>query len=858
MAEITENDELAYENAKAFIKQNMSCGENDYILSISRKGPRFQEVIFNEECDKNEDENDLSTKFKTITEIALPFFFRRCHKNGKRIDQIKVFDDAVYFGTTIEGICAELDAYDKIYMRNTRQSDGKRHVYVAIQTNESKFAKYDSNENIYIHSYNKYNGTAIRNGYGHYFIKRLAKDLRGLKTSLDVEFPIIEFKCAESINTEVFFESVRNEFSADNTYKVKQYNEDVENYTILLNERQGMEFSKLRFYPDKDKGVIRVACIAPWMLPNNMVSIMSLFDNSPSLVKIWEVLVDAHTYLVTNINASNVDHLKTVERDCRKSLISLANYLLSYDILLENKAQIERVFRSAGLSAECKGVKERDLFYLIGDNDLCKRIKSVFDSLWQKAERLPAPYINTDIKRVDYTVFEDSNYHDPAEKELFLQNNIKLLSKCRLYQEALSALCYNQTTLIEKWSRRNKEYNHRRLHFGYTFDTIFKYLSENRDEHGQKIDYFDTDTATYKSIHRSIDERVDQSCVVPQYVLDCKTDNWIRVFRPGENEDAHLSHLARYVVFVFKTINDILGMGWVDKSFLNDVLCWVLLKEQLRKEQQDGPTLKDDLGINLVVHEDKFCTEFKGADNKDNKIENILNYLIDMDILSDKGDDTIGISDNLYDEDIRATTTLDKRVEDRIKGYVEDIVLKLGAESISQQNSFLITNYYFHCLNESKAIADIDSFNKKTVNELRTAFKNTGENYQNKESYSLLIWNIYAGLKKYIISLDLLRVSYLKNEDYAKLQIKLWQIKIICELIITAYLANNLTLFRNMVSDNSGIIEINNIYIDLDPTTRDALQKILNEYSDEGDVRKYCYPKIRNFCDNMIDNITSL
>lgn len=849
------DDALLYDSAKKFIKEGLpseldSMGgvEHVGILSLSRKGPRFQDVIF-------DSDNDIN-RYPTITEIALPFFFRKYHKTGKKIPQMMVFDDAVYFGTTIEGICKELEAYEKIY----KSENEEQHVYVAIQTKESKFSEYDSSNRINIHSYNRTNGINIRDGYGHYFIKRLARDLRGLKTSLEVEYPIVKFECAGSINTEDFFNALRNEFSVDNTYKVTHDGGNTENYTVILKERQGMEFSKLRIYPDEGNNVIRIACMAPWMLPNNMMSIMSLFDNSPKLMRIWKELFDAYSYPAVEVKSLNVEALGTIERNSRKSLISLANYLLSYDTLLENKGRIEHVFRAARLSTEFKGVQHRDLFYLIGDDDLCEDIKSAFDDFWQEAKRIPAPYIDTDIKRVDYTVFEDSNYHDPAEKELFLQNNIKLLSKCQLYQEALSALCYNQTTLIEKWSRRNKEYNHRRLHFGYTFDTIFTYLLENRDKNGKKIEYFDTDTALHKSIHRCIDERVDHSCIVPQYILDCKTDNWIRVFRPGENEDAHLSHLARYVVFVLNTISIKLKLGRVDKSLLNKVLCFVLSKEeQLRKEQQDKtPTLKDDLGINLVVHEDLFCAEFKDADNKDNKIEKILDYLIDMDILSDKGDNTIGISDNLYDEDIRATTTLDKRVEDRIKGYVEDIALKFDAESISPQNSFFVMNYYFYRLNKSKTIADIDRFNKTAVDELRDAFENMGRNYQDKESYSNLIWDIYTGLKKYIISLGLLHASYLENEDYAKRQIKLWQMKTICELIITAYLANNLTLFRNMISDNGGIIEINNIYIYLDPATRDALQKILDEYSDERDIRKYCYPEIRNFCDKMIDNITSL
>ena len=44
-------------------------------------------------------------------------------------------------------------------------------------------------------------------------------------------------------------------------------------------------------------------------------------------------------------------------------------------------------------------------------------------------------------------------------------------------------------------------------------------------------------------LHSWIDNRIDNGCIVPQYIVDSASSTWMRVFRPGENEDLLLSHL---------------------------------------------------------------------------------------------------------------------------------------------------------------------------------------------------------------------------------------------------------------------------------------------------------------------------
>ena len=220
-------DSELYTASKQYVKDKFSDyynkSENVLILSVSRKGPKFLERLFG---------RTSSETLNTITEVALPFCMKRL-ASKKKSWCVKVFDDAVYYGTTVEGIIHELEAFEGLYGLEL-----KKELYTAIRAKESH-AHFKQNLNdVEIHSYNDDNNKELRPGYGHYFIRRLEKDLAESDNTLEIEFPIVEFKADGIVDRDKLFYSIEKVFGTSNCYVINH--EGHKNLSVVLTRIAGV------------------------------------------------------------------------------------------------------------------------------------------------------------------------------------------------------------------------------------------------------------------------------------------------------------------------------------------------------------------------------------------------------------------------------------------------------------------------------------------------------------------------------------------------------------------------------------------------------------------------------------------
>ena len=812
------NDSELYVASKNFVIQKLSdCynkTEDVLILSVSRKGPKFLERLFG-----RADNETLNT----ITEVALPFCMKRL-AGIKKNWRIMVFDDAVYYGTTVEGVIHELEAFENLYA-----IESKKELYTAVRAKESHANFKENLNNVTVHSYNDDKSIHLRNGYGHYFIRRLERDLSDSGNTLEIEFPIIEFEADKPVDRDNLFASLIEIYGADKCYIVNHYED--KSLSIELDESEGQSFSKIRVYI-KDT-CIRVVCMTPWILPNEILVMVSLFKDTP-FFGIWLNLMSAYTDPVIGRKRANAYTFMQVDRTIKKSLIIMANYLLSCGQFLTQKGAILEAFLKSEIKARYKGIHTSDLFYLLGDKVLCKEIQDKVNDLWEigvtgNEINLSKPNCKIPTVSLNYQIFEHQNFPEQEEYDLFERHNKDMLGQCKNANEALSALFYNQTALIEKWSRRSEQYDFGRLRFGYTYSSLTKDLSES-GINGDNL-------KLTKRIHQWVDHRIDQACIVPQYIVDYKTNLWCRVFRPGENEDALLSHLTRYVLSVFNSMDQVQRLGWIQKDLFEELLCLSVYNVEELKDSFEFELIPDMVQRKLLFN--------YGIDSSK---RNVLEYLTDMNILK-IDNDMVSVSKELADDDLRLTTTLDYDVEKSIHDKISEI-MGYVAKLKYQQYPFFVTNLYFY---NSDQINDIVNYNKNYLNSLSETV-NMIERGASKQDLSLYIYNNYFSSKKYIVSIEVftnddimtsLFINTREKLQYARELIVMWMIKFLYELIIVTHLHDNFNALKSEL-ETAMSFEAYGYRLEWDEDTLNYFRQLIEQTEEVQEIRNRSLMWVKN------------
>lgn len=326
------------------------------------------------------------------------------------------------------------------------------------------------------------------------------------------------------------------------------------------------------------------------------------------------------------------------------------------------REKVNAIVNDLGI-AECSySIKENNLTYLIGNVSLVAntigRLKVAADS---SLSLDPVLSVKEMTANNDYVL--ESNSLPKDELEVLQNHNLVMISKSQNTEETLSAMFNNLTILIEKWTRGTIYDDNYRLRFGYTMRNLTAFVHRYGQFKIEEPEQFQ------KDLHRWIDNRIDNGCIVPQYIIDSGSSTWMRVFRPGENEDLLLSHLARLVLFIWNQANEILLVQKVNTYTYQSLLSVIIdtFKEYLEKEEMyldfriDGKLLP--------------CIG--------DKTRNIVDYMKDMYILTEEND-FLECSPRLQNKEFKSYTTLSHELEEDIREKIKSLLPK----ELVQDNPF--------------------------------------------------------------------------------------------------------------------------------------------------------------------------
>ena len=627
------SDSTIYSNSlKEMVKhlnEEIHSSETDIVIALSRKGPRMLEYL--------RIYNSLK-EFSFTTEHALPFIFEQISNNRDKKYRIFIVDDAIYFGSTIQNLYNEIKAYIDAY-----QLDNVK-IYAVITAIKATDSKTLSIDNALLLNYK--GNEPLRAGYGHYFVKCLMNDFSKLDNTLEVEFPTIEYDLPSYVDEQIVDEAIKKQYP--DAFRSEQNGESRAKWCIILENGKTSAFNKVRIFISANK--LRFVFMNPHYFNNNEETLAGLMVRQGSPFReMWNEIQL---------------HFKNVELDIRKEFnneirrnrlrtqVILANYILSFNNFLVERDKINAIVGSLGIDENSYSIKENNLTYLIGNVSLVAntigRLKVAADSNLSLD-----PLLSVKEMTVSNDYVLESNSLPKDELEVLLNHNLVMISKSQDTEESLSAMFNNLTILIEKWTRGTIYDDNYRLRFGYTMKNLTAFVHRYGAFKIEEPEKFQTE------LHSWIDNRIDNGCIVPQYIVDSASSTWMRVFRPGENEDLLLSHLARLVLCVWNQANEILQVQKVNTYTYQSLLSVVIdtFREYLEKEESYLQFRID--GKLLPCIGDKY--------------RNIVDYMKDMYILTEEND-FLECSPRLQNKEFKTCTTLSRELEENIRKKIKSLL----------------------------------------------------------------------------------------------------------------------------------------------------------------------------------------
>lgn len=647
------------------LQSTVRSSKTDIVIALSRKGPRLLEF--------------LTKKYRLkpmtiVTEHALPFIFERISKDEENYYRLFIVDDAIYFGSSILGLKEEIDAYISSY-----QLSGRVEIVGIFSCIKDK----DALDFPGIHVYSN---TDIHLGFGHFFVKNVMKDLQSLGKSLEVEFPAVSYTLEKTADFDTLKYQLSSIFGEDKVYSIDSC-EGIRSISVVLSDVRESTFRKFRIFLNGQ--TITVVTIAPELVTTDFSMLRYVrFGNNEHVNQVWKKLQSELLDVSVFLEEKAVN-----TRNLIRTAVVLLNYFSSLDTFCYYKDKLLETFQlCAGDLLQTK-IDAGNLRYLLGDESEATQIISV----WGEAISSQAYHTNpiTDVARDNNSsvVFELSVLAD-LEAGRLERTNLAQLLNCKTMEEALSSMFFNQTLMIERWSRGLNLNRQERLRFGYTFLYIWQYIWDNANG-------LSTNLLSQSVMHHWVDVQIDNGSIVPQYIIDKSNQLWTRVFRPGENEDFMISHLGRMVVHVIKqmNLNKEDSAIVVNKSNLQGVLS----------------VIYDKLGTLLQEEE---CTDRLSIDVKKHQLEyesiDLVDILVRMLILTKNSGDTISLHSRICNNEFSRNTTLSQDLMLQIDTLIKDILDEAGVKETNSQMVYGNTINYF--------LADMISI-ENIQEDLRTAGK---------------------------------------------------------------------------------------------------------------------------------------
>lgn len=692
--------------------KKITFGRNDIVIALSRKGPRLLEFMA-----KYKDLNIPNV----ISEHALPFLFSRIFDNKDESYHLHLFDDAIYYGSTMSNLIDEIEEYIAVYNLHDRVDIAG--IYVAIKEPSS----IELPESI-----NVYPDVLCSLGYGHYFVKRVMKDLRSLGRSLEIEFPSIRYNLSKNVELEEIYQSFKNFYGENNVCLINS-SEGIPSLSVVWSKPDESTFRKMRLFIDGNDLVI--VPIAPELFDNDLSRLSYVsFGRNDLITTLWRRIVEELVEVNSYVGNSNL----LLRRNICRTGIALLNYFSSIDTYIYESASIRKCIESLGVALSYPSLESNNLSYLLYDNDLVSDVVSMWNKVLTLDDYITMP-IQQNLSKSDEIVYESTSLTS-AEVEPLVKVNILSVMGCRSFEEALSVMSFNQTVMIEKFSRYIRSNKHERLRFGYSFVGLWNFIRNNANK-------VSSEDITLSRLHKWVDCQIDNGSLVPQYIVDNQTLKWTRVFRPGENEDVMLSHIGRFVAFVMDNMHrpDVDGSDYgVLKSNLDGILSVVYSKyhERINVEEPQWP--------NII---EKNAQLIFSSTN-----ENLVDFLIRMSILSKTITDTIKINERLNNYEFSHNTTFSKELEDEIAKTIQVILDILPKDKKQTQYRYPITINLFRApyFDYSDIEVSIASIVKRIEEEIGIIKLNISDSDIVKERVLTLIYDYNKSLVNYELSNDAL------------------------------------------------------------------------------------------------------
>lgn len=679
----TDKDIYTYslENLVEALNANVVSPKNDVVIALSRKGPRLLEYLRREKGLKD---------FPVMTEHALPFLFETIFANVGKDYRIFIVDDAIYFGSTILALKDEIESYIRVLNLSDRvRIQG---IYSCIKDKEA----------LEIDDVPVYTNSAIRSGYGHFFVKEVMKDLRSLGKSLEIEFPVIKYQTERQIDIAILSKDLSEKFGEDNVYLINDKT-GVKSISVLLSDVKEPTFRKLRFFV-KDNQVCIVS-ICPELVDTNLKLFKYIgFGNQSKIMDEWIKLVMALERIANRFDENGID-----KRNVIRTGVVLLNFFSSIDTFCYFKSQIEDSLKCLGGYFSNLKLESNNLSYLLGIQSWTSDVLSVWNEALHDSSYKTAPNPSEISANQKDIVFESSRLSN-METESLKMANLRPVYSSFTISEALSSMFFNQTLMIECGSRYLSVDRQSRLRFGYTFQYLWNFIWDNAQQ-------IKSEELSVSKLHHWVDVQIDNGSIVPQYILRSDTYQWIRVFRPGENEDALLSHLGRLVVHVITRMlqsEDDKLYGKVFRTNLEGVLTAVFHHFEYQIEQEEPESV---LAIDNKDRTMDVCLrrmEPDVYDSGDTKLQvGLVDLMLANGILRLENGGYIRIAERVNDKEFSRNTTLSQDLICEIDKYIQEIMDMMGNRP---QAYFKYGNTINYFLRDMMSATEIDEKLKKISN----------------------------------------------------------------------------------------------------------------------------------------------
>ena len=385
---------------------------------------------------------------------------------------------------------------------------------------------------------------------------------------------------------------------------------------------------------------------------------------------------------------------KMNDRNLVRTAVVLFNYFSSVDTFCYYRRSVEQAILNTVGEIVHRNVDSSNLVYLLGSETIADEIVSAWNEALGSEQYYTLP-ISDNIENIyDNIVFESSRLSS-MEADLLKAKNLKMVFDSKTMKEALSAMFFNQTMMIERGSRYISVNRQERLRFGYTYQYLWNFIWGNANN-------IETKDISAKEMHQWVDVQIDNGSIVPQYILGTGNFKWVRVFRSGENENVLISHIGRFVVHVIRKM--LLGdvnesSDKVIKKNLNGVLAAVFhrFRDDLEEEEFVLPIELDskEWSLNILLGN---C----GA--KKNIQENLVEFLVTKNVLTLQDGKFVSVASQVQDKEFVKNTTLSNEVEAAMNGYVKDIMAEMGNKS---QASFIYSNTINYFMSDIMDIHDV-------------------------------------------------------------------------------------------------------------------------------------------------------